>query len=130
LTSGSSPAHILAHDTRSAATRRDGSLAAADGCRGRFVSGSSVLDSVSQIVIAVAGPDRTPIDAGPDTLLCDGGFWLDSVSLLELALACEATFGIDPTRDLPSGTIASVRTLASIIEPKRPPSDPGINQAR
>jgi hypothetical protein len=53
----------------------------------------SVLERVQALVVGIAGPDRTPPDAGPDTPLIHGGFWLDSVSLLELIIACEAGSG-------------------------------------
>ena len=80
----------------------------------------SVLDRVQALVAAIAGPDRTPPDAGPDTALIDGGFWLDSVSLLEVIIACEAEFGIalDTHADLTADTLTTSRKLATLIERK------------
>ena len=82
------------------------------------VSDPSIVERVLQIVIAVAGPTRTPADAGPDTPLCDGGFWLDSIGLLETVLACEAEFKVDfdPTTEISRTQESTVRTLAAIIE--------------
>ena len=78
----------------------------------------SVLKRVQALVVGIAGPDRTPPDAGPDTPLIDGGFWLDSVSLLELIIACEAEFGVvlDSQADLTADTLTTGRALADVIE--------------
>jgi acyl carrier protein len=77
-----------------------------------------VLDRVQALVVGIAGPDRTPPDAGPDTALIDGGFWLDSVSLLEVIIACEAEFGValDSQADLTPDTLTTSRKLAALIE--------------
>jgi acyl carrier protein len=77
-----------------------------------------VLDRVQALVAGIAGPDRTPPDAGPDTALIDGGFWLDSVSLLEVIIACEAEFGValDSQADLTADTLTTARKLAALIE--------------
>jgi len=65
----------------------------------------------------VAGPDRTPADAGPDTPIREGGFWLDSVALLELIVAAESEFGVefDPTRDFEEEPLRTVGSLAARI---------------
>jgi acyl carrier protein len=70
----------------------------------------AVLRDVQVIVHRVAGPSRTPADAGPDTRLADG-FWLDSMEMLEVVIACEQHFGIvfEEGRDLTPATLASVR---------------------
>ena len=52
-----------------------------------------VLRRVIEIVTQVAGPGRTPAEVGPSTPLAVGGFWLDSMELFEVILACEAAFG-------------------------------------
>ncbi len=77
-----------------------------------------VLDRVQALVVGIAGPDRTPPDAGPDTALIGGGFWLDSVSLLEVIIACEAEFGValDSQADLTADTLTTARKLAALIE--------------
>ena len=81
----------------------------------------SVLDRVQALVVGIAGPDRTPPDAGPDTALIDGGFWLDSVSLLEVIIACEAEFDVvlEPETDFTDQTLATTRALCMLIRAKR-----------
>ena len=37
---------------------------------------ASIVARLQKVVAGVAGPTKTPPDAGPDTLLGDGGFWL------------------------------------------------------
>ena len=84
--------------------------------------GASVLERVQTVVVQVAGPTRTPPDAGPDTPLGDGGFWLDSVDLVEVVVACESEFEVsfEGETDLTRQALHSVRTLAELIESKRP----------
>lgn len=79
------------------------------------------LDRVRDVVSRVAGPDRTPPGAGGDTPLGEGGFWLDSVGMLEAVLACEAEFGVtfDPETDLAAAALRTVGTLREIIRAKR-----------
>ena len=85
------------------------------------MSNPSIVERVLEIVIAAAGATRTPADAGPDTPLCDGGFWLDSIGLLETVLACEAEFKIDfdPATEISRTQEITVRTLVAIIETRR-----------
>jgi len=52
----------------------------------------AVLPRVLSVVSRIAGPGRTPPDAGPGTGLSGPGYWLDSVDLLEVVLACEREF--------------------------------------
>jgi acyl carrier protein len=82
------------------------------------------LDAVRALVARVAGPSRTPADSGPDTPLSEGGFWLDSVDLLEVVVGCEEAFGIafDATRDLTRDAVETLGTLAALIDGKRPPA--------
>ena len=84
--------------------------------------GGSVVERVRMVVVQVAGPTRTPPDAGPDTPLGDGGFWLDSVDLVEVVVACEGEFAVsfEGETDLTKEALHSVRTLAALIESKRP----------
>jgi acyl carrier protein len=83
---------------------------------------ASVLERVQTVVVRVAGPTRTPPDAGPDTALGDGGFWLDSVDLVEVVVGCESEFEVsfEGEADLTKESLHSVRTLAELIESKRP----------
>ena len=79
-----------------------------------------LLTRVQRIVVTQAGADRTPRDVSPDTALGGAGFWLDSVDLLEIVLACESEFGVtfDSETDLTLETLATVRSLAALIARK------------
>jgi len=79
------------------------------------------LEQVQALVVQVAGPDRVPPDASPDTPLKDGGYWLDSASLLEVIIACEAEFGValDPETDFTDEALATPRALFTMIRAKR-----------
>jgi acyl carrier protein len=83
--------------------------------------GTSVLERVQTVVAQVAGPTRIPLDAGPDTPLGDGGFWFDSVDLVEVVVACESEFEVsfEGETDLTREALHSVRALAELIESKR-----------
>ena len=81
-----------------------------------------LVQRVLALASETAGPARTPSHLGPDTLLAGGGFWLDSVGLLELILACEREFSLvlDPVADLDPAALRSVRALVSLLEAKLP----------
>jgi acyl carrier protein len=83
--------------------------------------GGLTLERVQAIVHELAGPDRIPPGAGPDTPLQDGGFWLDSASMLEVIMACEAEFDVafDPATDFTNEALATARTLLGLIQAKR-----------
>jgi len=85
------------------------------------MSGDITLERVQAIVTRIAGPDRIPRDAGPDTPLRDGGYWLDSVDLLETMIACETEFEVafDPEVDFSDRTLGTVATLFRLIQAKR-----------
>ena len=72
---------------------------------------------MAEIVASTAGPDRTPPGGGLDTPLGDHGYWLDSVDVLEVILACEHEFGIalDQGADLTAESLKTVRTLGNVI---------------
>jgi len=80
-----------------------------------------LMDAVRTIVERIAGPSRTPPDSGPETSLTDG-YWLDSVDLLEVLVACEHEFGIvfGDSGDLDAGSLETLRTLTDLIRSKRP----------
>ena len=82
------------------------------------MSDDRILERVQAIVTNIAGAQRTPSDAGPDTALGDGGFWLDSVEVLEAILACEHEFGISFDVAMRPEALASVRSLAAAIQAK------------
>jgi acyl carrier protein len=68
--------------------------------------------------IRIAGPSRTPPDAGPETSLAEGGFGLDSVDMLELIVSCEQEFGIelDPRAFLAADALRNARGLAEVVQ--------------
>ena len=80
-----------------------------------------VLDEIRALVERVAGPSRTPAHAGPETRLTEG-YWLDSVELLELLIACEAAFGIafHDTRDFDAGALDTLGTFTHLVRSKLP----------
>lgn len=75
------------------------------------------LERVQVIVTRIAGPTRTPADAGPDTPLGTDGFWLDSITTLEVILACEDEFGmtLDWQVDLTPTALSTIRGLADAV---------------
>jgi acyl carrier protein len=80
-------------------------------------------DTITRIIVLasrLAGPERTPRGAGPETPLAEGGFWLDSVGLLEMVVACEEEFGVefDSEQDLTAEALGTVGDLATVIERK------------
>ena len=84
------------------------------------MSDDDVVGRVLKVVAAIAGAGRTPAEAGPATPLQEGGFWLDSVGLLETVLACEEEFGanLDRETDLADGGLLTVGGLAAAIRRK------------
>jgi acyl carrier protein len=80
-----------------------------------------LLHTIRAIVEGVAGASRTPLDAGVETRLSEG-FWLDSVELLEVLVACETRFGIafDDARDLEGGALNTLGTLTELVRSKLP----------
>jgi acyl carrier protein len=69
---------------------------------------------VLEIVTEIAGPNRRPADPGARTRLSGGGFWLDSIDLLELMLACDQAFG--PVFGAKAGpTMAHVETVGDLV---------------
>lgn len=85
------------------------------------MSQAPTLEAVHAVVLQVAGPDRIPPNAGPDTPLKDGGFWLDSASLLEVIIACETAFDValEPETDFTDQALASPRALHALIRARR-----------
>jgi acyl carrier protein len=83
------------------------------------MSQEPTLEQVQAIVARVAG--RNGGGAGADTPLTNGGYWLDSVHLLETIIACEEAFAVelDGEVDLTADTLKSVRTLFDLIRSKR-----------
>jgi acyl carrier protein len=77
-----------------------------------------VLPRVLEIVAAIAGPNRRPPDPGARTRLAAGGFWLDSIDLLELMLACDEAFGgvFDGASGSAMAHVETVGDLVTLIE--------------
>jgi acyl carrier protein len=78
------------------------------------------LDAIRALVERVVGAGRTPPDSGPETPLSGAGFWLDSIELLEVVVACEAEFEItfDATRDLTGAALETLGGLTELIRSK------------
>jgi acyl carrier protein len=78
----------------------------------------SVPDRLKAILREVAGPGRTPPALGAETPLRAGGFWFDSVALLELIVAVETEFGVDfdPATDFGDAALRTVGSLTAVIE--------------
>lgn len=83
-----------------------------------------VARRVHEIVAGVAGADRTPANPGPDTPLGAEGFWLDSVELLEVIIACEQEFTIElfGEGEDASAQLRTVETLAEAIHARLAPA--------
>lgn len=81
----------------------------------------SLAERVLAVVVAVAGPSRTPAHPAPGTPLGEDGFWLDSVDLMEVVVACEKEFGVifEGETDLTREAMRTAGTLAALIESKQ-----------
>jgi acyl carrier protein len=62
---------------------------------------------------------RAPADVGWDTRLGDD-FWLDSIEMLEMLIACETTFGVafDGRSDFESGALDTLGNLTDLVRSK------------
>ena len=80
----------------------------------------SLVARVLRIVTEKAGPSRTPSLVGAETPLGELGFWLDSVDLVEVVLACEQEFSLtlDDETDLNETTLATIGSLAALFARK------------
>jgi len=76
-----------------------------------------ILSRVHALITQMAGPDRTPDEAGPDTLLGDSGYGFDSLDMLEVILACEREFGVafGAGDGLTADALLSARRLADLL---------------
>jgi acyl carrier protein len=74
----------------------------------------AVLARILDIVARIAGPDRTPPDATASTRLWGGGFWLDSIDLLDLMLGCDAAFG-PVFQSAPRSVMAGIKTVGDLV---------------
>jgi acyl carrier protein len=85
-----------------------------------MTSDDPILVRVRSIIERITGAERTPAGSGPDTPLGDG-FWLDSIDLLEVLVACELEFGVvlDDTSDVESGAFGTLGTLTELIRSRQ-----------
>jgi acyl carrier protein len=74
------------------------------------------IDRTRAVIARVVGTSRVAADSGAETRLTDG-YWLDSVELLEVLIACEQEFGIvfEETRDFAEGSLVTLGSLATLI---------------
>ena len=81
---------------------------------------NACLERVQAIVARVAGPARTPPHANADTSLGHDGFWLDSIAMLEVLVACEEEFDVvfDWQAELTPEVLTTIRSLAEVIQKK------------
>jgi acyl carrier protein len=77
-------------------------------------------ERVLAVVTGIAGPARTPPEATPDTPLGEEGFWLDSIAMLEVMLACEQEFDVvfDWESEVTPDMLRTARTLADAVQRK------------
>ena len=78
------------------------------------------LDRVRAIVTEIAGPAGTPSNVTPDTPLGADGFWLDSIAMLDVILACERDFNVvfDWESELSPDILTTIRSLATAVRSK------------
>jgi acyl carrier protein len=78
-----------------------------------------ILETVSEIVARIAGPNRTPEVVAPATRLTED-YWLGSVELLEVVIACENAFDIvfDPEQDVEAHAFETLGSLADTVRCK------------
>lgn len=76
-----------------------------------------IFELVRDIVATVAGPTRTPADAGPETPLAEGGFWLDSIDILQVIAGCESQFGVlfEGETDVTTDSLETLRSLTELV---------------
>ena len=81
-----------------------------------------VLERVRVIVEQVSGPFRRPAAIGADTPLVADGYWLNSIDLLEVVVACEHEFGValEPEQELTAAALRTLGSLAHVIRAKMP----------
>ena len=76
----------------------------------------AIVAEVSRLAASLSGRARSDAGADADTPLANGGFWLDSIALLELVVACEQTFGVSLEEiELTPDDLSTVGRLAGLI---------------
>jgi len=81
---------------------------------------SALLPAVADLVAQVVGPGRTPERVDRETRLAQD-YWLDSIELLEVLMACERAFAVrfDEQRDLSPGTLDTLGSLVDLVAARR-----------
>jgi acyl carrier protein len=76
-----------------------------------------LLERLLNIVAFVAGAHRLPTDLGAHTPISEGGLELDSATVLELIVSCEAEFSVtlDADTDFTKEALGTVGTLAESV---------------
>jgi len=76
-----------------------------------------VLERLLKIVAFVAGAHRLPADLGAHTPISEGGLELDSATVLELIVSCEAEFSVtlDPDTDFTEAALSTVGSLTESV---------------
>ena len=79
---------------------------------------AETLARIETLIAGIAGPDRMPEGAGPDTPLGHDGFWFDSLDVLEVILACEREFGVvfEDGSSLNADALLSASKLAALVQ--------------
>ncbi len=85
------------------------------------------FDRTRTIIERVAGAQRTPDRVDASTRLVDG-FWLDSVEMLEVVIACEVEFGIvfSEDGDLDVASLDTIGTLVEVIRARVASTQAGV----
>jgi acyl carrier protein len=79
-----------------------------------------VTADVQAIVRRIAGAHRTPPDASLSTPLAEGGYWLDSIELLEVIMACDGELGpFSPPLEETPDVLDTVGTLVAAIRTRQ-----------
>ena len=75
----------------------------------------ALLSELARVIVAALNLDLKPEDIGPDDALYGEGLGLDSIDILEVALAVSKHFGVQLRADN-ENNIAIFRSLRSLAE--------------
>jgi acyl carrier protein len=81
----------------------------------------ALLTEVAELIVTALNLDMAVADVAPDTPLGDPGLGLDSIDILEVALAVSKRYGFQMRAENEDNAriFASVRTLAGHIDAQR-----------
>lgn len=82
---------------------------------------AALLDELAQLIVSALNLDIKPQEIGPDDALYGEGLGLDSIDILEIALAVSKRFGVQLRADNENNTaiFRSLRSLAEFIAANR-----------